>query len=520
VLQLAATDAGAPDAAARFGTRRNAQIQALNGLCYVYGQRNDYPHARAASRQALALAAASPRLIDRAEACYQAGLISFRHDDYIEAERMLKQAQELYEALDHTPGLARCWYLLAWTWLRLEGSTDRVIAALERARNTFHDLDAQYDEHDSAIALANVWLWRGALSEAIRLIEENLPFFYSTAARDKIAESQIVRGEALRRMGRYTEALAAVQESYSIRLELGRTAAAQYDQIVMGNLFSNLKRYDDAWRSLQAALKTEDRLNKARALLGLAELSLHRNELKRAFQYVTEALPLVRWLRARAQLGVALRVLGQVRAADQHAELPPPSNEAPDADACFTTSIQLLEAACYEGDLGIAYAQYGAYLLNQQRIREAQAALLDAQRLLQRCGMAPWIEPIQRALQQIAQRPPALEPGQIRVRLARQGTPRGRPLRPEEFVEVVWTVESDEDTRVRARGGRIAERRARLRRLCAEAAAQGAEPTVADLARALGVTTRTVDRDLAALREAGEVLITRGAVGYSAWRDG
>ena len=39
------------------------------------------------------------------------------------------------------------------------------------------------------------------------------------------------------------------------------------------------------------------------------------------------------------------------------------------------------------------------------------------------------------------------------------------------------------------------------------------EPTVGDLASALGVTARTVDRDIAALRAAGESLATRGSTG-------
>jgi DNA-binding transcriptional ArsR family regulator len=105
------------------------------------------------------------------------------------------------------------------------------------------------------------------------------------------------------------------------------------------------------------------------------------------------------------------------------------------------------------------------------------------------------------------------EPGQVRVQLARQGTPRGRPLRPNEFVEVIWTLDCDEYLAARSQGGKVAERHSRIRRLCAEALAQGAEPTVGDLADALGVNGRTVDRDIAALRAAGELVITRGASG-------
>ncbi|MFN8567748.1 MAG: DUF1670 domain-containing protein [Kouleothrix sp.] len=104
-------------------------------------------------------------------------------------------------------------------------------------------------------------------------------------------------------------------------------------------------------------------------------------------------------------------------------------------------------------------------------------------------------------------------PGQVQVRLARQGTPRGRPLRDDEFTEVIWTLDSPEDTEARNQGGKVAERQARIRRLCAEALAQGAEPTVGDLAAALGVNGRTIDRDIAALRAAGEIVVTRGASG-------
>ena len=57
----------------------------------------------------------------------------------------------------------------------------------------------------------------------------------------------------------------------------------------------------------------------------------------------------------------------------------------------------------------------------------------------------------------------------------------------------------------------MARRRHRLQRLLTEAEAQGAAPTVDDLARALGVSRATVKRDLAALRQAGMAVRTRGA---------
>jgi DNA-binding SARP family transcriptional activator len=68
-------------------------------------------------------------------------------------------------------------------------------------------------------------------------------------------------------------------------------------------------------------------------------------------------------------------------------------------------------------------------------------------------------------------------------------------------VRVVWTVDAGPpDAALKCAEGAIALRRVRLARLLAEAQAQGATATVADLALALDVSPRTIQRDLAALR--------------------
>lgn len=82
------------------------------------------------------------------------------------------------------------------------------------------------------------------------------------------------------------------------------------------------------------------------------------------------------------------------------------------------------------------------------------------------------------------------------VRLASVTAPLGRTLRPDEFVDVTWTVDLPDDELVPAGAAR---RHARLKRLLAEANDQGAAPTDDALAAALGVSRRTIIRDLAAL---------------------
>lgn len=68
-------------------------------------------------------------------------------------------------------------------------------------------------------------------------------------------------------------------------------------------------------------------------------------------------------------------------------------------------------------------------------------------------------------------------------------------------VQVQWTVDAGPaDAALRQVRGDVALRRARLSRLLQEAGDQGAAPTAADLAEGLGVSKRTIQRDLAALR--------------------
>ncbi len=92
--------------------------------------------------------------------------------------------------------------------------------------------------------------------------------------------------------------------------------------------------------------------------------------------------------------------------------------------------------------------------------------------------------------------------------LARRTAPLGRSLGPEEMVEVAWTVEAAEDRVL----PKVERRHYALRRLCREAAAQDAAPTDQDLADALGVSRRTVLRDVEDLRREGVALATRRRV--------
>lgn len=103
---------------------------------------------------------------------------------------------------------------------------------------------------------------------------------------------------------------------------------------------------------------------------------------------------------------------------------------------------------------------------------------------------------------------PAL--GEAVARFARADVPLGRRIRDDEWVEVRWRV-TPEGGATADRATRAARRRLALAALVEAAAAAGARPTDDRLAVALGVSRRTVLRDMAALAAArgGIPLATR-----------
>ena len=97
----------------------------------------------------------------------------------------------------------------------------------------------------------------------------------------------------------------------------------------------------------------------------------------------------------------------------------------------------------------------------------------------------------------------------IATRLPRAAAPLGRPLRKDEWMQVQWTPEHPQDDAIK---GKRLQRLSRIRRLLTEAAAQGAAPTYHDLAQALNVSHRTIERAMAELRKSDPDLpATRGS---------
>jgi len=105
----------------------------------------------------------------------------------------------------------------------------------------------------------------------------------------------------------------------------------------------------------------------------------------------------------------------------------------------------------------------------------------------------------------------AVRPGQAHLVVTSLKAPFGPPLEETDKVEVTLTVDA-EDAGVGGREKAEGLRQGRILRLTEEALEQGGILTQEDLARALGVTARTIRRDVRSLKREGHLIQTRGFV--------
>jgi hypothetical protein len=104
------------------------------------------------------------------------------------------------------------------------------------------------------------------------------------------------------------------------------------------------------------------------------------------------------------------------------------------------------------------------------------------------------------------------DPGELCLVAVAADEPAGKPIAACRKIQVRLELTSHSDLGVLAESGLAAMRRCRLARLTRQAHAQGALLSVEDLAFVTCSSPATIKRDLAELRDQGEVVPTRGQV--------
>jgi tetratricopeptide (TPR) repeat protein len=426
------------------------------------------------------------------------------------------------------------------------------LAAFEQARAIWRELGLRPNSLLTLIGLGAVQRGRGRLAAALRTFEEVLAIAQECGDRQSEYYGRENVGFVLTSQGRYAQARATLEIARTQAQELGVPRLVSATLRALGALYRAIFAVEQALACCQEAEATTGGIGhkgdeaKVQHGLGLAWLMLGDCEEAR-------------------------RCLGRAAALAQEAQSPLTrlvvSHGLADLDlatgvpaAALSRATEVAEKAAALGWVELvaqARQQQGKALLALDRTEEAIGALRQALGIADEVGLpsVQWqtLAALGRAYRTQGQLPAArdalawagsivetlseniddeaLQAGflaagpvhrlredqaalgrQVRVRLARPDAPTGQPLTDDERVEVVWTVDAGEpDAALLASEGKVALRRARLLRLVEEAREQGAVPTQDDLARALGVTRRTIRSDLAALRQQGHQVRTWAA---------
>jgi DNA-binding SARP family transcriptional activator len=439
------------------------EMEALLALAHAQrGMGQGVPAARSAE-QALALARACGSVEGVARALTVKAHSHFRQGQYTQALSVSHEAR----ALAHEHGLRRCLaealHQIAWIQ-SYQGALAAALASGRQALSLWRDLGLPGREASSLQSLAYTLAQLGRTAESLHALEqaqhlcEQLGESVRTAVNQyHLADTMLYHDDALA-----PQAIAVARQAldtFRAHGQAGWEAAALCTQ---GHGLAIGGRHDAALQAFRRAHALYERLGELAfrpellAYQGLALLGLGR---------AGEALDSTR----RAVLALAQ---GEV------------SDEA--VPEIYYAHAMALAAAGQAG-------QARAYL--ERAYRKLLAAAAQFQDEAARQAFFHHNPTTRRLMQAVYAHGIAPAP---RAGVVSQQLPSSRGGRP---IQVTWTLDAGPaDVALRQARGAIALRRARLSRLLDEAAAQGATPTAAQLARALDVSRRTVQRDLAALR--------------------
>jgi len=455
--------------------------------------------ARDAASQALVLANETKDRRSELEALLALAEAQRKLGQGVQAERTAEQALSLARARASLPEVARALVVKGYGYIR-QGRYTQALSFLHEARSLAH-------EHGFRRALGGIGViqsYRGSPLSALAVAQEELSLWRDLDLPHRELGTLHNLSVSQCQLGRTTDSLRTLEQARRLCEQLGEPLRAAINEY---HLADTLLYHDDALAPRAAAVIQG----------ALADFQAHDQPGWEAAALVT--LGLARWLEQKhdqalaafrrayalyerlgelgflpellAYQGLALLGLGQQEQAlalTRRALLSLVQGEVSEeviSEIYYAHAIALV--ANGEED------QAGDYFHRAYQNLLAGAAQLEDEPARQAFFHRSPI--LRRLMQEVYARGIAAAPtaGVVSCRLP--------ALRGTHLVQVRWTVDAGPaDLALKQAQGAIALRRARLIRLKREAQAQGAAPTVAQLAEVLGVSKRTVQRDLAALR--------------------
>ncbi len=467
----------------------------------------------------------------------------------------LDEMLQLAKTLDDPARLAHTYHRLGWREV-LSGETAQALSLLDEAIALARGIGEHNLLGNCLISAARAW-WRiGDVQRCQTAIKEALSLFQETSDREAEVRARNMLGNLhLGLTGNYAQALAYFERNLERAQELGdahREAAARGN---IGITCTLLGRYQRSQEALGAAAQVMAEVGDRhwQGIILHWQGANHRalGDLAQAEAAAAQSLAICREVNNRNFEIAALELLGKValdRGAPEEASI-----HFEQAAAVAQANQQRMDRALNRSHMALALLRLGrveeARRLSEEAIAEMEGlggqlsrmkdVYFERYQIIAACEGAeaarPHLESAHRHLMDMAaniQEPdlrrsfledvienrdiltahrlgsPPTPPRRLTVRLPHAAAPTGRPLHEEEYIEVTWTVAAPEDEEI---DGGVERRRHRILRLLRQAAEQSAAPTLAGLAEALGVSERTIKRDLAALRAEGHDVRTRGS---------
>lgn len=436
---------------------------------------------------------------------------------YLQAEEDALAALAIHRELGDDRAAADLLGQLGWSLVYTAGAS-RAGGYFQESLATYRELgdwEGQINCLSGLCALAEL---DGDLFQALAYLRENLALAEAGANPVRIGRALHNTGVVYGDLGDLDTAGSYLQQALEVKASIGDRRSQALTHFYLGVIATEQGDFSSAQRWLTAARETFSAVHDAAwegdTLAALGRLALAQERPSLAKQHLETAY------RRRCQLGepgyavidLSYLALAELSLGDEDAAW----RQSREAVGQLARGLERVETPqqIYYNHFRIAQ---GVRRWAAARAALERAAAIAAERAA-RIG-DPALQETYRARHRLnrdiaaacALLPP---PGRLRVHLARAGVPAHRRPAPDETVAVTWTVDAGEaDAALAGRHGDAALRRRRLRRLLAEAAAAGGEPTVADLAGALDVSSRTIRSDLAALRRQGHDVPTRGSRG-------
>ena len=421
----------------------------------------------------------------------------------IRAARSLEQALALARSCASASCTVRALVLRGYTAIR-QGRYDQALVTLQEARGLAQEHGLRPGLGEALRGIGVVCSYQGALLEALAVQQQELEVWRDLDLMNRASGTMHNLAYTQAQLGRTADSIRTLEQARPLCERSGdavRLALNQY------NLAETMLYHDDALAGESQALITQ-------ALDTFVGCERPGWEAA-ASSTLGQAL----WLQGQcdAALAAFARAYDGYEALDELAFLP----ELLSWQALSTLGVGEVEQALAlcrraqllaaqgavsgEASYEVGYACGMALAANdqpaqacEQFVRAYQILLEQAAQLSEEGARQAFFHhsPVARRLmQEVYARGIASPPNEGRVD-ARLPSARGsHPVR------VHWTVDAGPaDAALKQARGAIALRRARLARLLDEAASQGAQPTLDQLCAVLGVSRRTVQRDLAALR--------------------